>query len=396
MHSLPLERNYLIRLLSDIIEDVPPQSPPEGLDWKELYRLAAQHSISNMVFYGIDQLKDDQKPPQEVIHRFHSDYKKALAKEATQQIAIEQLLKTFEENSIACIPLKGYLHKHLYPRPDMRLMADIDILFKNEQTEQVKNLMLALGFTVQRQGGNHDIYYKKPFLNIEMHRRLISVESPYYDYLNKTWYRAKLKDCCKFTYELSLEDSYIYLLIHLTKHYAGGGTGIRSFLDIWLYNRSYAEEMDWNYIWAELEKTDLSEFAGKVLGLCEVWFGTAPSNELYDEMAQYIFSSGVYGTKKNSIIAAMNKKGGHKYPLGRTKHLYRLKLFFPPLSTMKIPYPFVEKRPILLPICWALRGFRCLIFKRSHTMQMLDNIQSVSEEDLAAIRSLQEKSGLFK
>ncbi|MDD2235026.1 MAG: nucleotidyltransferase family protein, partial [Desulfitobacteriaceae bacterium] len=98
-------------------------------------------------------------------------------------------------------------------------------------------------------GGNHDIYYKKPFLNIEMHRRLISVESPYSDYLNKTWYRAKLKDSCKYTYELSLEDFYIYLLIHLSKHYAGGGTGIRSFLDIWLYHRRYAKEMNWNYLW---------------------------------------------------------------------------------------------------------------------------------------------------
>lgn len=53
--------------------------------------------------------------------KFKSDYKKGMAKEATQHITVEQILKTFEENHIACMPLKGYLVKYLYPQPDMRL-----------------------------------------------------------------------------------------------------------------------------------------------------------------------------------------------------------------------------------------------------------------------------------
>ena len=88
--------------------------------------------------------------------KFKSDYKKGMAKEATQHITVEQILKTFEENHIACMPLKGYLVKYLYPQPDMRLMADVDILIKDEQAEQVKKLMMDFGFTVEHQGGNHD------------------------------------------------------------------------------------------------------------------------------------------------------------------------------------------------------------------------------------------------
>lgn len=396
MQAVPLESHYLLQLLSTAIEGSRPQCPPEGLDWEKLYKIAVWHGVSNIAFYGIDRLENHRKSPQEVMMKFHCDFKKAIAKEATQHIAVEQLLKAFEENNILCMPLKGYLVKYLYPRPDMRMMADVDILFKNKQTEQVKNLMLESGFTLEDQGGSHDIYYKKPFLNIEMHRTLICEESPYSNYLNKTWCRAKLKDGCKFIYELSHEDFYIYLLIHLTKHYTGGGTGIRSFLDIRVYYRRYAKEMNWDYIWSELEKISLREFAGNILGLCEVWFGNARSNQLYDEMTQYIFSSGVYGTRKHAVISSINIKSGSKHSIWASKQMYRLRLFFPPLNKMKVDYPFVQLLPVLLPVCWVLRGIRCLLFKRRHTFQMINNLHSVSEEDLVWIGSLHEKSGLFR
>lgn len=42
------ERNYLIRLLSSVIETVQPPNPPEEMDWERLYRLSARHGVSNM------------------------------------------------------------------------------------------------------------------------------------------------------------------------------------------------------------------------------------------------------------------------------------------------------------------------------------------------------------
>lgn len=123
-----------------------------------MYKLSARHGVANMVFYGINWLNGDKKPPREVMMKFQNDYKKAVAKEATQHITVEQILRTFEENSITCMPLKGYLVKYLYPRPDIWLMAYVDILFRTEQAEQVKKLMQGLGFTVEHHEGNHDAY----------------------------------------------------------------------------------------------------------------------------------------------------------------------------------------------------------------------------------------------
>ncbi|WP_347490204.1 nucleotidyltransferase domain-containing protein [Desulfoscipio sp. XC116] len=388
------EHDYLIRLLSAVIDGIQPQNPPETLDWEKLYQLSIWHGISNMAWYGIMKLIPEHRSPQHILMKFKNEYKLGVAKEATQHIAVEQIIKVFEEHRISCLPLKGCLVKYLYPRPDMRQMADIDILIKDEQAEQIKELLLDMGFTVKHQGGNHDIYHRKPYMNLEMHRKLISDGSPYSAYLSKTWDRAGLKPDCQYTYRLSDEDLYIYLIIHLTKHYIGGGTGIRSFMDICLYNRWYKQTMDWNYIWTELEKIGLREFAENIIGLCGVWFEGAESKGLYHEMADYILYSGVYGTKKHAVIASMNIKTNNKYSIRIAKILYVLKLFFPPLNTMKILYPFLETVPFLLPVSWVLRGIRCLLFKRKHTLQMIHEVHSVSEKDMIKIGSLHEKAGL--
>ena len=52
----------------------------------------------------------------------------------------------FEKNGIAHMPLKGILMKQLYPRPDMRIMGDADILIRVEQYEKIKPLLEELGF----------------------------------------------------------------------------------------------------------------------------------------------------------------------------------------------------------------------------------------------------------
>lgn len=390
------EHDYLIHLLSAVINDTQTHNPPKSLDWEKMFQLSTWHNISGMVFYGIMKLSPEDKPPQHILLKFKNEYKQGIAKEATQHIALEQIIETFEKQGIYSMPLKGCLVKYLYPRPDMRQMADIDILIKDEQAGQIKELFQEMGYIVMHQGGNHDVYHRKPYMNLEMHRRLVSEDSPYSDYLNETWKRAELKPDCQSTYRLSDEDLYIYLIIHLIKHYISRGTGIRSFIDLFLYKRTFEKTMDWNYIWTELEKIDLREFTENIIGLCGAWFEGLGSSGLYQEMADYILHCGVYGTEKQAIIASINTKVQKNSSVGNEKILYFLKLFFPPLQRMRILYPFLRQAPILLPLSWAIRGVRCLLFKPKHTLQMMAKVQAVSENDILKRDLLHEKSGLSK
>lgn len=391
-----LEGRYLIHLLYSVIHNMKPSRPPANMDWGMLYKLSYYHKMSTISYYGIDKLDDGDKPPQDIMTAFYKDYKKGIAKEAVQHIVIEQLLKAFEDNSIDCMPLKGYLIKNIYPKPDMRQMADIDILFKNEQSEQVRGLMLGMGFTEGFKGAKHDAYYKEPFMNIEMHHRLIAENSKNNEYFCRVWDRARLKDGCSFIYELLYEDFLIYMTAHIGRHFANSGTGIRSILDIWLYIQQYKNQMDWRYIQSELEKIELWEFTKNLLGLGEIWFENREGSELHNELGRYVISCGIYGTVRHSIASSIGQtvakgKGGN---VGTLKLMYWLKLFFPGLKQMKILYPFLVKLPFLLPVGWLLRGAKCIFLRTKHTLQVINNTISVSRKDIIKIQNLHEKAGL--
>jgi len=394
--TVPLEREYLLHLLAAIINNVEPHNPPENVDWENLYKIAANHRLTNMVYYGVVKLNPDCQPGQSVMKKFYQDYKIGLAREAAQHIALEQILTTLEAHHMQCMSLKGSLIKYLYPQPDMRSMSDLDILLKAEQTTQVIRIMKDMGFTLLDKGGNHDSYHLLPFVRVEMHRRLMSENTPYSNYFRRTWDRAILQDSCRYTYQLSLEDAFIYIMTHLTKHFVSGGTGIRSILDIWIYNNHYRHKMDWDYMQTELEEIKLWEFTKTICRLGEIWFSNYPSNEFYSDITDFIFSSGVYGTKKNVIAAEINTSAKGKESIDLNKKYYWLKLFFPGINPMKIGYPFLRSLPFLLPICWLFRGVKCMLFKRKGTLQTIRASHSMSEEYVIRLRKIHKQAGLTK
>ena len=394
MSIMHLERAYLIQTLAAVLHECEPPQPPENLDWEKLYKLSVRHSVSNMAHCGITGLSQEQQPPSDIMKAFQIDYKKSIAREAIQHITLEDILQVFEEQQIACVPLKGILVKYLYPRPDMRTMADLDILFQDEQTEQVKKLLTDMGYSVEDEGAYHDVYFKKPIINLQMHRWLMPKSSPYSNYFMNVWDRAILQTGSQFMFRLSPEDFYIHLMVHLTNHYAKAGTGIRSIMDIWLYREHYGNQLDWHYIEAELRKIHLLTFTKNICGLGEVWFANAESNALYDEMADYIFASGVYGNQKNLQLSSMNAVSTQTDANGTVKLKYYLKLFFPGLQHMTILYPFLGALPFLMPICWLLRGVKSLRNRRRNTLAIINIVHSASADDISQIRNHHTRVGL--
>lgn len=68
--------------------------------------------------------------------------------------------------------------------------------------------------------------------------------------------KNRLKTACGKQYELrfSDEDFYVYMIAHEYKHYSGGGTGLRSLLDTYVYCLKKGKTLDWDYISGEIEK----------------------------------------------------------------------------------------------------------------------------------------------
>ena len=68
--------------------------------------------------------------------------------------------------------LKGCNLKRLYPQPELRLMADADILIRMEQYDQIKSVMQSLGFACERES-DHEFIWRTKGLYLELHKRLL-------------------------------------------------------------------------------------------------------------------------------------------------------------------------------------------------------------------------------
>ena len=93
---------------------------------------------------------------------------------SSRQIKVAQeIYAIFETNKIDYMPLKGSVLKLLYPLEEMRSMGDIDVLVRQEQYDQIHQLMLSFGFQEGVQSG-HEYIWDKDGVHIELHKRLIS------------------------------------------------------------------------------------------------------------------------------------------------------------------------------------------------------------------------------
>lgn len=365
---------YFIHLLRCALHGTAPDIPPADLDWKKLYQLADLHSVACTLYYSIISLPEEQQPEPDILRLFQKAMQISLGRESLQHFEIQDVMNHLEDNGIPYLPLKGWRIKHLYPRPDMRSMCDVDILISKESMPKIPAIMDTCGFQLESHGENHDAYQKTEALSTEIHWFLFAERSPYYDYFKNYMDRAAAIEPGKMEQQLSNEDFYIHLIAHMAKHFRGGGTGVRSFMDIYEYQRTYGDTLDTNYLDAELEKINLRGFAHAVDELAQSWFaggGTGVKRDSHPKMALHILSAGTYGRKDFGIVSSIQEND-----LG--KRAYLMQRFFPGRSFMQTNYPLLEKAPFLLPFFWVVRGFRS-VFLRRHTLKY--ELQAVRQTD---------------
>ncbi len=290
---------------------------------------------------------------------------KAIRKVAAFDLEREAILDAFEKAGIWYLPLKGAVLKDLYPLIGMRQMADNDILCDASRTADVRAIMESHGFETDKAYGHgaHDSFFKPPVYNFEMHRTLFSAnhDKKIRSYYENVKERLKCVDGKKFERRFSDEDFYVYLIAHEHKHYSGGGTGLRSLLDTYVYILNKGKTLDWDYISGEIEKLGITDFESKNRSLAlHLFCGDALSCE-DQSMLDYVISSGTYGTVANRVNNGIAKNGDGV--LGKVR--YVLGRIFLPLDVVRSSFPLFIKYPVLLPFLPFYRAIRGVTTRRN-------------------------------
>ena len=353
------------------------QELPEGFNFEEAVLVGKRHQIASLLYYGAMNCGIPQGNP--LMQELFNYTCKGILVSEQQLYAINKIFSSFDEKHIEYMPLKGTLLKKMYPKHEMRLMGDADILIKTEQYEDIKAVMQELGYKEHIES-DHEFIWSKQNVCIELHKRLIpSYNKDYYEYYGDGWKLAKLNDNGTTRYKMTSEDEMIYLFTHFAKHYRSAGIGIRHIIDLWVY-RLNNSELDEIYIEKELKKLKLYDFYINIINTLEVWFGNFQEDAKTDLITTHIFNSGVYGTHEATVLSDAYRDSKSVGSANNVRIKKFLNLVFLPYKFMAEKYTILKKIPILLPLMWVIRAINVVLFKKKTIQSKVNDFETANTQ----------------
>lgn len=375
-----LQQGVLTLIKSALIDKPLPLPADFSLDG--ILPLCREHEITPMVCEGAVNCGIHNSPSFRPL--FLESCQHLLASER-QAGLVRSIFRTFNENGIDYMPVKGCLMKQRYPKHEFRPMGDVDILIRTEQYDKIRPLMLQLGF---KEGveSNHEYIWNSVSLCVELHKRLVpSYNKDYYAYFGDGWRLATQRNGTR--YAMKPEDEFIYLFVHLAKHYRDGGVGCRQMVDLWVQRRIFPD-LDQDYLRRELRKLRLLEFYDNVFKTLTVWFEDGTADEVTDCITDFIFSAGAWGNEENHMLSDALREQKMAGSAWGGKLVAGIKLVFPPYSGMAMHFPVLKKVPFLLPVMWPVRWAELLFVRRKSALEKgalmrtatVERVQSYQEQ----------------
>ena len=360
----------------------------DTIDYEELFEISKKHQMIPLVYCGIRNLKGDS----EQIAKFQDYALRLFYYDFKQLECLSRVEEMFLNNCIDYMLLKGASIKKLYPSSELRIMGDVDILIKEDQYGQIRNLLLQMGLFEEKETDHELIWRNQEGVVIELHKRLMpTYNDDYYSYYANPWEKAHIQAGCR--YAMSAEDEYIFLFVHLAKHYRDGGIGLRQMIDIWFFALKHPS-LDMEYINHEFDRLGLKRFHENILKTLAVWFHGKNSTDVTDLITQRIIESGAYGIEERWDIANAARERAKTTSVAAAKRKSILSLIFMPYSDMQQKYPFLKKTPFLLPLMWMVRWADAIINKQDNIFRQAKRLNKMSNEYVDSYNKELEMVGL--
>ncbi len=377
-------KKYLIDILKSSILNITFELNTEDLNLHELREFAKFHEIDAFLYPA---LKDIERFNQDAAFKdIVNDFNVLAVKYANQEYYIEQINTALNKENIKHMFLKGSVLRSLYPSPELRQSADVDIYFDVTYANRVKEILCGMGFVNNKFGSDQDVYLMPPYVCVEMHRTLLPPRSKQSEMGYAIAERLIHKN--ESEYVMSDEDFYIFHIIHTAKHMSEGGIGIRAFFDLWIYLRKYENTLDWNYIEKELINASLSDFEKHIKCLSLYWFENGEKDKYTDEIENYVIYSGWNGTytQKTALMSEEYVKD--------KKIVYYFKYLFKSIDELKLAYPYLKKYPILYPIAFMDRIYKAIFVRKKAIKKFLHRYDNIETDEIDSLKDFVKRIGL--
>ena len=340
--------------------------PAENVDWHAVFALAGQQKLLPILFEAVRKMP----AAEENVALFAVTKQQVIGQVLNQTVRSAEfadLYRKLRKAGLRPIVVKGQLCSRLYPLRDHRISADDDLLIPDGEFLACHEQLLANGLTTDTPADEMPTADEVPYtkggspLYIELHRHLFDSAEDAHDELNHFFTDINPVEMEGFLAMLPHEH-LLYLLLHAYKHFIRSGIGLRQFCDIGLWARAYHREIDWQRLHEQCESVHAATFAAAAFRIARDDLGIefdlpAPWSDAVDAepLLHDTLCGGVYGsndlTRLHSSTVTLNavkaSRTGEKSSVLRT--------VFPKREYLERRYPYLKKRPYLLPVAWVQR-----------------------------------------
>ena len=340
--------------------------PAENVDWPAVFTLANQQKLLPILFEAV------RKTPvtKENTALFAAVKQQVIAQVLHQTMRTSEFAELYRKLRAAGlhpVVVKGQLCSRLYPQTDHRISADDDLYIPDAEFMACHEQLLANGLTTDTPADElptaDEVSYTKEGspLYIELHRRLFDSSEDAHDELNHFFADLNPVETDGFL-AMPPHEHLLYLILHAYKHFVRSGIGLRQFCDIGLWAREYHAEIDWQRLHDQCASVHAVTFAAAAFRIARDYLGIdfdlpVPWNTsigveplLHDTLCGGVYGSNDY-TRLHSSTVTLNavkaSRTGEKNSV--------LSTVFPKREYLERRYPYLKKRPYLLPVAWAQR-----------------------------------------
>lgn len=340
--------------------------PAEKVDWPAIFTLANQQKLLPIVFEAVRKMP----AAGENAALFAVTKQQVIGQVLNQTVRSAEFADLYHKLRAAGlhpIVVKGQLCSRLYPLKDHRISADDDLLIPDGEFMACHEQLLTNGLTtdtpVDELSTADEVSYTKNGspLYIELHRHLFDSSEDTHDELNHFFTDLKPIEVDGFL-TMPPHEHLLYLVLHAYKHFVRSGIGLRQFCDIGLWAREYHDEIDWQRLHEQCESVHAATFAAAAFRIARDYLGIdfdlpMPWDASIDvePLLHDTLCGGVYGSNDLTCLhsstvtlnAVKASRTGEKSSV--------LSTVFPKREYLERRYPYLKKRPYLLPVAWVQR-----------------------------------------
>ena len=247
-------------------------------EWKNLLHEACIQGVSAIFIDGLDKLKLKNTACKELLSEKGIQIIISTENRWLGQLKVATTIaKTFRNNGIRMLLLKGLGLSLCYPEPKLRECGDIDIYLFGDYEKGNRIAEQYLGAKVEKFSKKEDHIILDGF-SIDNHINFLWTANNKNSEINQ-YLKGLLESECMTSFPDTVilipptDFNFLFLLTHSYSHFMREGLSLRQMVDIACFLTKNESQLDWNNNIHVLQRFGLKRYADAVIAFTKQYFG---------------------------------------------------------------------------------------------------------------------------